>query len=171
MRRRRPDPYRSFCIEKGADGSFFVSAVFPLPQRVGCVPRTSLFISSPFQGEGGGVSPAAMPEQLWCRSPRGGGLPFFARAKKGNPKVWPRRASMRGPDIRTSLYIKSTPRSRRNPLRFSPKAGPARRHIPVPLAGSRSRREPRYARPDPPSAAMLGGGYGSRRQNREMRNS
>ncbi len=31
-------------------------------------------------------SPAAMPERLRCRSPRGGGLPFFARAKKGSPK-------------------------------------------------------------------------------------
>jgi small subunit ribosomal protein S4 len=47
---------------------------------------------------------------------------------------------------------------------FSPKPGPARRHIPVPLAGSRSRREPRFARPDPSSTAMLGGGYGSQRQ-------
>jgi hypothetical protein len=39
----------------------------------------------------------------------------------------------------------------------------------VPLAGSRSRREPRYARPDPPSAAMLGGGYGSQRQRRQLK--
>jgi hypothetical protein len=53
--------------------------------------------------------------------------------------------------------------------RFSPKSGPARRHIPVPLAGSRSRREPRYARPHPPSAAMLGGGYGSQRQRRQLK--
>jgi len=31
-------------------------------------------------------SPAAMLEPQWCRWPRGSGLPFFARAKKGNPK-------------------------------------------------------------------------------------
>ena len=82
------------------------------------------------------------------------GYLIFARAKKGNPKVWPKRASMRGPDIRTSLDIKSTPRSRRKPLRLLAEGGAARRRIPAPRSGSRSRREPRYARRFPPSAVL-----------------
>jgi hypothetical protein len=76
--------------------------------------------------------------------------------EKGNPE----------PPIPVPCMDAQMPRSAwmRESGRFSPKAGLARRHIPVPLASSRSRREPRYARLFPPSAAMLGGGYGSQRQ-------
>ena len=59
-------------------------------------------------------------EPLRCGSRAAGELLFFACAKKSNQKVWPRRASLRGPDIRTSMYIKAHPIARRAEQRAVP---------------------------------------------------
>jgi len=59
-------------------------------------------------------------EQLSCGSRAAGGLLFFACAKKSNQKVCPKRASLRGPDIRISLYIKAHPVARRTERRAVP---------------------------------------------------
>jgi hypothetical protein len=53
---------------------------------------------------------------------------YFSLARpreKYRKEVWPKRASQRGPDIRTSLYIKAA-RSRLTSLRFSPRPGASR---------------------------------------------
>jgi hypothetical protein len=60
----------------------------------------------------------------YLRFPHRGRVPFLCLCKEKEPK-------------------ESTPRSRRNPPALLAKGGLARRHIPVPLARSRSQREPR----------------------------
>jgi len=77
------------------------------------------------------VSPAAIAGRLIAASAPRGVLLLFACAKRSRQEVWPRRASMRGPDIRMSLYIKSTPGAADLSCYASRSAGKPRAHIPV----------------------------------------